>query len=320
MTVGRFIRNTFILTGVMLAVWALLSGLAAGIFGEVAPESQTPVAIGIFFVIVLANVLAYEWYILRSNTYGRRLILVLFLLIFGVIFFMTQIEVLVFNDAVQMPVAFVIALIVAGVVVAGVVSPLAVRLSGKQKPPSAVISKAPLWEGSAAELAWKLTAIALLYVAVYMFFGYFIAWQFSAVREYYSGSTEIVGFVQQWANTIKADPTLLLVQVFRGYLWAGLALMATRTIGTGRRWERLTIVGLLMSVGVSFQILLPNPYMPDAVRYGHFPELFVENFLFGVIAALNVLMYQVASNRKHFPQYLQNKLRNQLQAQASLEQ
>ena len=210
----------------------------------------------------------------------------MFLLIFGVIFFTTQIEVLVFNDAVGMPVAFVIALIVAGIVVAGVVSPLAVRLFKKQKPQSVIVSKAPLWEGSKTELAWKLTAIALLYVAVYMFFGYFIAWQFSALREFYSGSTELLGFFQQWANTIKADPTLLLVQVFRGYLWAGLALLATRTIAAGRIWERLTIVGLLMSVGVSLQILLPNPYMPDGVRYGHFPELFVENFLFGVIAAL----------------------------------
>lgn len=295
MTVGRFIRNTFILTGVMLAAWALFSGLAAGIFGEVASESQAPVAMGIFFVIVLVNVLVYQWYILRSNAYGRRLILVLFFLIFGVIFFMTQIETLVFNDAVRMPIAFVIALIVAGVVVAGIVSPLAVRLSGKQKQPSAVISKAPLWESSVTELAWKLTAVALLYVAVYMFFGYFIAWQVPALREYYSGSTEIVGFVQQWANTINANPTLLLIQIFRGYLWAGLALLAARTIGTGRIWEKLTIVGLLMSVGLSLQILLPNPYMPDAVRYGHFPELFVENFLFGVVAAL---LFTRVTNKK----------------------
>ena len=112
MTVGRFIRNTFILTGVMLAAWTLFSGLAAGIFGEIAPESQTPVVILIFLAIVLVNVLVYEWYILRSNAYGRRLILVLFLLIFGVIFFMAQIETLVFNDAVGMSVAFVIAITV----------------------------------------------------------------------------------------------------------------------------------------------------------------------------------------------------------------
>ncbi len=285
MTVGKFIRNTLILTGVMLVLWALLSSLAAGLFGEVA-SAQAPIAMVIFFVIVLVNVLVYEWYILRSNVYGRRLILVLFLQIFGVIFFMAQIEVLVFNDAVRMSVAFIIALIVAGAGVAGVVSPLAVRLFKKQKLQSVVISKASLWEGSVTEMAWKLTALSLLYVALYMFCGYFIAWQFPALREFYSGSTEIVGFFQQWANTIAADPTLLLVQVFRGYLWAGLALLATRTIATGRKWERLTIVSLLMSVGISFQLLLPNPYMPDGVRYGHFPEVFVENFLFGVIAAL----------------------------------
>ena len=55
---------------------------------------------------------------------------------------------------------------------------------------------------------------------------------------------------------------------------------------TDRGWERLVIVGLLMSVGFSLQILLPNPYMPAGVRYGHFPALFVENFLLEVIAAL----------------------------------
>jgi hypothetical protein len=286
MTVGRFIRNTFILTGVMLAVWAFLSGIATGVFGEIAPESQTPVATLIFFAVVLANVLVYEWYILRSNAYGRRLSLILFLLIFGVIFFMTQIETLVFNDAIGMPVALIIALIVAGVVVAGAVSPLAVRLFKKQKPESAVISRPPLWKGSAFELAWKLTALSLLYVLFYVLFGYLIAWQFPALREFYSGSTELVGFLQQWANTIKADPILPLLQIFRGYLWAGLALLATRTIDTVRRWERLTIVGLLMSIGLSLPILLPNPYLPAAVRYGHFPELFIENFLFGVIAGL----------------------------------
>ena len=280
MTVRKFIINTFILTGVMMGVWAFLSGIATGFLGKITPESQTPAGMLLFFSVVLMNILVYEWYILRSNVYGRRLIIVLFLLIFGVIFFMTHIETLVFNDAIQMPIALAIALIVAGVFVAGVVSPLAVRLFKKQKLESAVISKVPLWEGSVLELAWKLTALALLYVVFYMFFGYFIAWQFPALREFYSGSTEIVGFFQQ------ADLTLLLMQFFRGYLWAGLALLATRTIGIGRRWESLTIVGLLMSVGLSLQILLPNPYMPAEVRYGHFPELFIENFLFGVMAGL----------------------------------
>lgn len=286
MTVGKIIRNTFILTGVMLAVWAFVSGIATGVFGEVTPESQTPVAMLIFFAVVLGNILVYEWYILRSNAYGKRLTLILFLLIFGVIFFMTQIETLVFNEAIGMPVALVIALIVAGAVVAGAVSPLAVSLFQKRKPESAAVSTVPLWAGSALELAWRLTALAFLYVVFYMLFGYFIAWQIPALREFYSGSTELIGFFQQWANTIKADPILPIFQILRGYLWAGLALLATRTMGTSRRKERLVIVGLLMSIGLSLPILLPNPYMPAAVRYGHFPELLIENFLFGVIAGL----------------------------------
>ena len=52
-----------------------------------------------------------------------------------------------------------------------------------------------------------------------------------------------------------------------------------------RRLEKPVIVCLLLSIGLSLQILLPQAYMPAAVRYGHFPELLFENFVFGVIAS-----------------------------------
>lgn len=269
----------------MLGIWAFLSGLSTGFFGEISPESQAPSTLALFFAIVLANVLVLEWYIIRSNVYGRRLFLVLFLEIFGVIFFMPQIETLVFNESIGMPIILVVSLILSGVVVAGVVSRLAVRLFKKQDSESSIESNVSLWDGPLSNLAWKFTALGLLYLVLYMLFGYYVAWQFEGLRVYYSGSAELLGFVEQYLNTLRTTPIALPLQFFRGLLWAGLAFLATRTMDTEKSWEKPVIVGLLMSIGLSLQILLPQAYMPAAVRYGHFPEILFENFVFGFIAA-----------------------------------
>jgi len=281
----NFFKNTFILTGAMLGTWAFLSGLSTGLFGEISPESQAPGTLALFFVIVLTNVLVLEWYITRSILRGRRLFLVLFLEIFGVIFFMPQIETLVFNEAVGMPIALIASLIISGVFVAVIVSKLALRMFKKQDAGFSEKFSTLLWDRPLSDLAWKFTALALIYMVLYMLFGYFIAWQFVGLREYYSGSTELLGFVEQWLNTMKTNPIALPLQFFRGLLWAGLALLATKTLATEKTWEKPVIVGLLLSIGLSLQILLPQAYMPSVVRYGHFPEILLENFVFGVIAS-----------------------------------
>jgi hypothetical protein len=281
----NLVKNTFTLTGVMLGVWAFLTGLSTGFLGEISPESQAPSTLILFFAIVLANVLVLEWYIIRSTVKGRRLFFILFLEIFGVIFFMPQIETLVFNESIGMPIALVISLIISGAIVAGVVSRLAVRLFKKQDSDAIIEYNTSLWDGPLSDLAGKFAVLAFIYLALYMLFGYYVAWQFVGLREYYSGSTVLLGFVDQWLNTLKTNPIALPLQLFRGLLWAGLAFLATRTMDTEKSWEKPVIVGLLMSIGLSLQILLPQAYMPAAVRYGHFPEILLENFIFGVIAS-----------------------------------
>jgi len=279
-----YVKNTFILTGVMLGLWAFFSGLSTGLFGVISPESQTPNALILFFGIVLANVLTLEWYIVHSTVRGRTLFLVLFLEIFGVIFLMPQIETLVFNEAIGMPLPLVIALILSGVIVAAIISRLAIRLFKKQDVEPQEDSIKPLWDGALSTLGERFVALALIYVVLYMLFGYYVAWQFTGLREYYSGSTVMLGFIEQWMNTLKTNPIVIPLQFIRGLLWSVLALIAIKTMNTERRWEKPVIVGLLLSIGLSLQILLPNPYMPAVVRYGHFPELLLENFMFGIIA------------------------------------
>ena len=270
----------------MLGVWAFLSGLSTGFFGEIVPESQAPSTLALFFAIVLANILVLEWYIIRSKIYGQKLFLVLLIEIFGVNFFMPQIETLVFNESIGMPMTLVIALILSGLIVALVVSRLAVRVFKKQEPDFSLKLNEIFGDKMNSKLARSFIALALVYTALYMLFGYFVAWQFVGLREYYSGSTELLSFVEQWLATLNTNPIALPLQFFRGLLWAGLAFIAIKTMESEITWEKPIIVGLLMSVGLSLPILLPQAYMPAVVRYGHFPELLLENFIFGVIATL----------------------------------
>ena len=165
-------------------------------------------------------------------------------------------------------------------------SRLAVKVFKKQEPKSPLELNEIFSDKLNSNLVRSFIALALVYVVLYMLFGYFVAWQFVGLREYYSGSTELLGFVDQWLATLNTNPIALPFQFIRGLLWAGLAFIAIKTLDTKKTWEKPIIVGLLLSIGLSLQILLPQAYMPAVVRYGHFPELLFENFIFGVIATL----------------------------------
>ena len=52
------------------------------------------------------------------------------------------------------------------------------------------------------------------------------------------------------------------------------------------RLQLSTVAALTMSVvGGVAPLIIPNPYLPDAVRYAHLPEVGVSNFLFGFVDA-----------------------------------
>jgi hypothetical protein len=57
-----------------------------------------------------------------------------------------------------------------------------------------------------------------------------------------------------------------------------------RAVSARRHGEgRHCAVGLLFAVLVNAQLLLPNPYMPDAVRMAHLIETASSTFIFGLL-------------------------------------
>jgi hypothetical protein len=131
------------------------------------------------------------------------------------------------------------------------------------------------------EWLWKLAVIAVGYVVLYFTFGYFVAWRNPAVREYYSGVDEGT-FVAHMRSVIRETPWLIPFQGLRALLWVALALPVIRMLD-GRRLETALAIGLLFSVVMNAQLLLPNPYMPEAVRMAHLVETASSNFIFGML-------------------------------------
>jgi hypothetical protein len=117
----------------------------------------------------------------------------------------------------------------------------------------------------------------------YFFFGYYIAWQFPLLRQFYSGSTNILPFWTHMQSQLHEDVFLIEFQIFRGFLWTFIGYMLLRGIAIKNKIEGYILMGFLLSVPLSIPLFVPNDFMPAGIRFGHFFELLIENFLFGVI-------------------------------------
>lgn len=275
-----------ILTGAILGIWSFISGLVEGLSGFVDPNAfDANQALGPLpglFVTALLNALVLTWFAKKTQLTGVRLGVVVFLIIFGVMFFMSQIETLYFLDSIQMPWQIIFGQVLAGLGVGLVAALLTIRykykLDGKQSYSKEAFRTLPL-----RTVIGRFVILAFVYVLFYYLFGYFIAWQFADLREYYSGSKEIVPVLVYMQGQIASEPQLILFQIFRGFLWAGIAFMVAMNLPKAKQWERAVIVGLAMSIGLAMPLLLPQDFMPAPVRLGHFFELLIENFIFGVV-------------------------------------
>ena len=274
-TIFLLVLRLALLTVLYFILFAVCSALfIPRLTPEATPSDQTNVLLALLTVSVV-NTCVLTYLILRSRLSGWKLALTVFIFFFGTAIVMPQIETAVFVT--QLPPGMLPRIILSGFFLALLFSFAAVLILGKHKPAQHV-------EGVNVRLApvqWliRLTLIGLVYVVVYFTFGYFIAWQSAAVREYYHG-TDPGNFLVQLKSVFSDTPWLFPLQFLRGVLWAVIALPLVRVL-KGRRWE----IGLAMALGfaicTSSQLLIPNPLMPYAVRMAHLLETSTSNFLFG---------------------------------------
>ena len=240
-------------------------------------DTQTSKVLMALLAVCFLDTLVLAYIILRSRWTGWRLIATVFFVFYGVMTFISQIESAVFHI---LPSGMLPRLFLMGVLVAAPFSPLAVIILGKRKADTATANEPnSRLLMPKKEWAWKLAVIAIAYMILYSTFGYFIAWKNPAIQAYYGGIDE-GNFFAHMKAVLTITPWLEPFQALRAMLWVLLALPVIRMM-KGSWQETAFAVGLLFSVLMNSQLLLPTPLMPEAVRMTHLIETASYNFIFG---------------------------------------
>lgn len=267
------------LTVILFICYAVAAG-AVGLQGNAAaPENSGMAAAWLLLADCFLCTLVLTALVVRSRWTGWRLVAVVFWVFYGVMTFLSQIETAVFVT--RLPAGTLARLFLMGALIAAPFSVLAVLLLGKRKADLADHQHNPRLLMPAGQWAWRLAAIALAYLILYFTFGYFIAWRNPAVPAYYGGVDE-GSFLARMRVVLTDTFWLIPFQILRAMLWVAIALPVVRMM-KGRWQETALTVGLLFAVLMSAQLLLPNPYMPEAVRMAHLMETASSNLIFGFL-------------------------------------
>ncbi|MGE5415460.1 MAG: hypothetical protein ACM3UZ_01615 [Acidobacteriota bacterium] len=270
-----------ILTAMMFASMAIAAWLAG-----VQPTSSANTS-NAWFTILACFLNSSVIYLALINTgwHGVKVIFTLFILIFGIQTVMAQLEAIFFNAALSIPQSYIFGYFTAGAISAAIFSPFAAFLTDKLRRRTFPSEFSFHIENPRYNFLFEMLGLSLIYTVFYFVFGYLIAWQYPAVRHFYSSSSDLQAFMPHMINTISHNPWLFPFQILRGFFWSSLALLASFMI-RGERWVTIIGVALLLSVLYAANLLIPNPYMPGAVRTALFIEIMLSNFLFGSIAGL----------------------------------
>lgn len=279
-------KNFFILAG-KIGLLTILGLIVTMLSTSITPRPEivktaTGVSTGITILLLLLDrfvvALIFAFILANTTLRGLRLAGLMFWMTFGITTFMMQIETLLFGSAFPMlTILDVFKLVLTALVSSILYVPLAMLVMGRWKGPGATVR--PLFR---KEYLLPLAVLAIVYPMLYFFFGYFVAWQSSAVREFYA-TTAIT----------TAQPLLTIIQIGRGALWvlAGLPLL----VMFEKRWHVMVASILCFSLLPSFSLILPNPLMPEAVRMAHLVEISTSMAIFGALLGWLMTM-------KGFPQ------------------
>jgi hypothetical protein len=277
-TAFSIVLRVIALTIILFICFAVASGVLGQQGNSETPEQAGPAAVALLAVCFL-NTIILTHIILRSRWAGWRLIAAVFFVFYGVMTFMSQIESAAFIT--RLPSGMLPRLFLMGALIAAPFSALAVLILGKRKADSENTELNARLDMPTSEWVWKFAVIALSYVVLYFTFGYFIAWRNPVVREYYGGIDE-GSFFAHMGTVLGNTFWLIPFQILRAMFWAVIALPVVCMM-KGQWQETALAIGLLFGVLMTAQLLLPNPYMPQAVRITHMIETASSNFIFGFL-------------------------------------
>lgn len=293
-----YLKNTgiWIMLSVLWMIYWILGLMVAGTFISVTmPESaaDTTAANLMLPLISMLNVAVLMLFIRQSRLFGWRLVWVMFAVAFGLQYFLSQIETLWFNDALKMDEGLILLVVVGGSLSLLLWSATAAWVMGRFKKDQPAFSFAVIKK---RKLPGRVALHAVIvWPTIYFLAGYFIAWQFAEVRQYYTGSEHMDSFFDIMSVNISSG--LYFFQIFRGLIWIFMAFLIHFSL-RGDGLSKALICGLLFSVIGSSQLLLPNPIMPEGVRLAHLLETGTSDFLWGFILSRALYTFIIFKKNK----------------------
>jgi len=275
-----FICKMILLTIILVMCYSIatfvsgMSSLPAG--SETGPDSTRGVMTALLINAFLQT-LVLSYVILRSRWRSWKLMGALLMAFYGSHTVIAQIESMTYLPR-QLPPGMVSRLFVMGAVLTLLFTPLAVLILGKMRRAALAEAEHPRSAMTKNEWTWKLILIAAVYLFLYYFFGYFVAWKNPAVQAYYGG-TDPGNLLAQLAAIFRTTPWMFPFQMLRAFLWVVLVLPMTRML-KGNSWEKAFAMACFFAIW-SFMLLIPNPYMPAEVARTHLIETVLADFIFG---------------------------------------
>jgi len=233
----------------------------------------------LFFLISSTWICFTIFFVVRHTQYsGKKLFISLVLVLFFIQYFMTQIETLFFGHAfTALTKMDIISIMLAGLFPTIGVVALLVKLF-QNKNIEYVKNKINI-----KEITAKLSIIGIIYLIVYMLFGYFVAWQFDELRLFYTGSTDKLSFVGQMVNISRTNPITFPFQIIRGILF-GLAIVPIKNMIGNKKYFKISVCLLYLCTAIV--LIIPNVLFPDIVRIAHLIEMFSSMLIFGIIVGI----------------------------------
>lgn len=286
-----FLLKTLALAVLLIIVMIVVSSTVVPMESFTAEQESTSLLP--LLIVCVTYAVIFNLVVSQTRWSGTPLVLGLMIGFYGVHTLLGQIEALVFLTplgerwgagsvpALTMPLDFILSQFGVGAALAVVGAPAAAALSGKLKRSDSQEHFRLLPEFTFGQWLWKLGAVILFYEVLYFGFGYYVAWRNPAVTAFYQG-TDPGSFLVQMRHVTTETPTLIPFQALRALLWAAFTLPAITML---RRKGLLgaVVTGLFISLPMNIPHIVPNPFMPAAVRQAHFIETASSNFIFGLV-------------------------------------
>lgn len=279
---SAFLIGKLFLFAIIFTVCLIIGTLVSGLANTDAGSSDSSESSGLVWLLLnsVITVSLLAWPAIRTNWPKWKSMIALFFVFFLIGTLLPQLDTLFFRNSLEISRGQVGTIILSGAICAILYIPISVLAFQKKSEPTVEERRAFL-----ASIPYKkIGLLPLVYVVIYYLFGYFVAWQSAGLREFYSGTTDLLPFWEHLASTWNSTPSLFGLQIIRGLLWSSLAFLIGSMINGRNPWEKVFLISLLFSFTNTLLLFLPNPYMPELVRKVHFIEGTTSNFLFGFIA------------------------------------